>query len=78
MTKLVQPKVGKLQGGAIMFVKGADGGQFHGQVTASGALAQHATIADVSVTTIVWTTADKAKVNTIIAALEDIGVLATS
>lgn len=38
---------------------------------------QAAHIVDVAATTIAWTTADKAKVNSIIAALENVGVLAT-
>ncbi len=39
---------------------------------------QASTIADVSVATIAWTTGDKAKVNSVLAALEGVGVLATS
>lgn len=39
---------------------------------------QAPTIADVSVATIAWTTGDKAKVNTLLAALEGVGILATS
>lgn len=39
---------------------------------------QASAIADVSVATIAWTTGDKAKVNSVIAALEGVGILATS
>lgn len=39
---------------------------------------QAATIADVSTATIAWTTAEKGRVNSILAALEGVGILATS
>ncbi len=38
---------------------------------------QASAIVDVSTSTIAWTTQDKAKVNSIIAALEGVGILAT-
>lgn len=39
---------------------------------------QAATIAAVSTTTIAWTTGDKGKVNSIITALKNVGILATA
>jgi len=39
---------------------------------------QASTIADVSTATIAWTTAEKGRVNSILAALEGVGILATS
>lgn len=39
---------------------------------------QASTIADVSTTTIAWTTGDKGKFNSILTALEGAGILATS
>ena len=39
---------------------------------------QAATITDVSTATIAWTTAEKGRVNSILAALEGVGILATS
>lgn len=78
MATTYQPLVYKEQGGNTLVIQGKDGGVIKGQATAGATPAQHATIADVSVATIAWTTGDKAKVNTLIAALENIGVLATS
>lgn len=37
-----------------------------------------ATVADVSTATIAWTTAEKGRFNTVLAALEGVGILATS
>lgn len=72
-----QPKVYRKQGGDQLVV--ASGGQVNvesgGQITAAGTQAAH--IADVAGTT-AWTTGDKAKVNTLFAALEGVGILATS
>lgn len=73
-----QPKVYREQGGATLVIKGHDGGVIKGTTTANATPAQHAHIADVSVATVAWTTGDKAKINTLLGALEDIGVLATS
>lgn len=73
-----QPKVYREQGGNALVVKGHDGGVVKGTTSAAATPAQAAAIADVSTATIAWTTGDKAKVNSIIAALEGIGVLATS
>lgn len=39
---------------------------------------QASTIADVSTATIAWSTAEKGRVNAILAALEGVGILATS
>lgn len=64
------PLVYMEQGGGELVVKSG------GQITAAGT--QASAIADVSVATIAWTTGDKAKVNSIIAALEGVGILATS
>lgn len=71
-------KVFMNQGAGSLSVRAKDGGQVLGQSTASGSLAQAATIADVSVTTVAWTTGDKAKVNAVLTALENVGILATS
>ena len=66
------------QGGAALVV--ASGGtivmQTGGKIVPNSET-QATAIADVSVATIAWTTGDKAKVNSIIAALEGVGVLAT-
>lgn len=66
------------QGGAALVV--ATGGKVvmaGGKIT-PGTETVAPAIADVSTATIAWTTQDKAKVNSIIAALEGVGVLATS
>jgi len=73
-----QPLVYKEQGGNTLVIRAKDGGVIKGQATASGTPAQAVTIADVSVATIAWTTGDKAKINSILAALENVGILATS
>lgn len=66
------------QGGTALVV--ATGGKIvmAGGKIVPGSETLAANIANVSTTTIAWTTADKAKVNTIIAALKGIGALATS
>lgn len=73
-----QPLVYRQQGGDILVV--ASGGDINvesgGTISNDGT--QASTIADVSVSTVVWTTGDKAKVNSILAALEGVGVLATA
>lgn len=67
------------QGGSAMVV--ANGGklvvQTGGQIVPNSET-QASAIADVSTATVAWTTGDKAKVNSIILALEGVGVLATS
>jgi len=73
------PKVYRASGGDSLVV--ASGGTI--KVETGGKLVpnsgtQAATIADVSTATIAWTTADKAKVNSILLALEGVGVLAAS
>lgn len=73
-----QPKVYREQGGDTLVVRAKDGGVLKGQATAGATPAQAAHIADVSVATVAWTTTDKAKVNTLLAALENLGALATS
>lgn len=72
------PLVYRAQGGSQFVV--ASGGSI--KVETGGSIlpnsgTQASAIADVSVATIAWTTGDKAKVNSIIAALEGVGVLAT-
>lgn len=73
-----QPLVYRQQGGDILVV--ASGGEINvepgGTITADGTQASN--IADVSVSTVVWTTGDKAKVNDILAVLEGLGATATS
>lgn len=73
-----QPKVYREQGGNTFVIKGHDGGVFKGTTSAAATPAQAAHIADVSTATVAWTTGDKAKVNTLLKALEGVGVLATS
>ena len=74
-----QPKVYRQQGGSVLVVKGkGNGGAIYGTTSAAATPAQAATIADVSTATIAWTTGDKAKVNSILAALEGCGILATA
>lgn len=73
-----QPLVYREQGGNVLVVKGHDGGVVKGTTSAGATPAQHAHIADVAAATALWTTGDKAKVNTLFAALEGVGVLATS
>lgn len=72
-----QPKVYRKQGGDELVV--ASGGEVNvesgGKVTNAGTQAAH--IADVAGTA-TWTTGDKAKINTLFAALEGVGILATS
>jgi hypothetical protein len=73
-----QPKFYRKEGGDTAVV--ASGGSIDvesgGTITNDGTQASH--IADVSVTTVAWTTGDKAKVNSILAAMEGVGILATS
>jgi len=73
------PLVYMEQGGDTQVVK--SGGKVKietgGQIVPNSGT-QASTIADVSVATIAWTTGDKAKVNSILSALEGVGVLATS
>ena len=72
-------KVYRRQGGAAMVVANAGkivvqtGGQI---VPNSETQASH--IADVSTSTIAWTTTEKALINSALAALEGVGILATS
>ena len=73
-----QPKVYREQGGDTFVVLAKDGGVIKGQATAGATPAQAAHIADVSVTTVAWTTTDKAKINTLFANLEKVGIHATS
>lgn len=67
------------QGGAALVV--GSGGkivmQTGGQLVPNSET-QAAHIADVSVATVAWTTAEKGRVNTLLAALEGVGILATS
>ena len=73
------PLVYMQQGGDVMVVK--SGGNIKvetGGLITPNSGTQASTIADVSVATIAWTTGDKAKVNSILAALEGVGILATS
>lgn len=72
-------KVYRRQGGDALVV-GASGKlvvQTGGQIVPNSET-QASAIADVSTATIAWTTADKAKVNSVISALEGVGILATS
>lgn len=73
-----EPKVYMEQSGDTFVVRAADGGVIKGQASAGGTPAQASHIADVSVATVAWTTGDKAKVNSILAALENTGILALS
>lgn len=73
-----EPKVYREQGGNTLVVRAKDGGVIKGQAAAAGTPAQAATIAAVGLTTVAWTTTDKAKVNSIITALKNVGILATS
>lgn len=73
-----QPKVYREQGGNAFVIKGHDSGVFKGTTSAAATPAQASAIADVSTATVAWTTGDKAKVNSILAALEGVGILATS
>jgi hypothetical protein len=72
-------KVYRRQGGSEQVI--ANGGklvvQTGGKIVPNSET-QAAHITDVSTATIAWTTGDKAKVNTVLAALEGVGVLATS
>ncbi|NGO50436.1 hypothetical protein [Allomesorhizobium camelthorni] len=72
-------KVYRRQGGDAQVI--AAGGklvvQTGGQIVPNSET-QAANIADVSTATIAWTTGDKAKVNSVFAALKGVGVLATS
>ena len=78
MANTYQPLVYKEHGGNIFVIRAKDGGVFKGQATASGTPAQHAHIADVSVATVAWTTDEKTLFNTLLAAVENVGILATS
>lgn len=74
-----QPLVYREHGGDNLVIKGTgNGGQVKGTTSAAATPAQAAAITAVSVATVAWTTGDKAKVNSLIVALENIGVLATS
>jgi hypothetical protein len=73
-----QPKIYREQGGETFVIRAKDGGVFKGQSSAAGTPAQAAHIANVSVTTVAWTTTDKAKINTLLLAIENVGILATS
>jgi hypothetical protein len=73
-----EPKVYREQGGNTLVILGRNGGVVKGQTSAAATPAAAAAIADVGVTTAVWTTADKGKVNSIMAALRGVGILATS
>lgn len=72
-------KVYKRQGGEALVVQ--SGGTIvikTGGKIVPDSETQAATIAAVNTTTIAWTTADKGRVNSIITALKNVGVLATS
>lgn len=73
-----ETKVYMEHGGNSLAVRAKDGGAIKGQSAAAGTPAQAAHIANVSVATVAWTTGDKAKVNSILTALENVGILATS
>lgn len=72
-------KIYRRQGGAEEVI--ANGGklvvQTGGKIVPNSET-QAATIVDVSTATIAWTTAEKGRVNSILAALEGVGILATS
>lgn len=72
-------KVYVAQGGDQMVV--ANGGKL--KIETGGAIVPNsgtkaATVADVSTATIAWTTAEKGRFNSVLAALEGVGILATS
>jgi len=89
-----QPLVYKEQGGKVLVVRAKDGGSFKGQSTASGTPAQASHVADATTSyafasgadftsTIAGTietavNSNATKINSILTALENIGVLATS
>lgn len=73
-----EPLVYRDQGGDVLVIKGNDGGVVKGTTSSGATPAQHAHIADVSTATVAWTTGDKAKINTLLGALEDVGILKTS
>lgn len=73
-----QPKTYREQGGNTFVVLGRNGGVIKGQTSAAATPAQAAAIANVTATTGAWTTTDKAKINTMLAALRGVGILATS
>lgn len=75
---IYEPKVYREQGGNTLVIRAKDGGVIKGQSAAAGTPAQASHIADVSVATVAWTTTDKDKVNSILAALENVGIFATS
>ena len=67
------------QGGTAMVV--ASGGKIVMQTGAQlvpNSESQAAHIANVSTTTVAWSAPDKAKINTLLAALRGVGILATS
>lgn len=78
MASTYQPLVYKEQGGNTLVVLAKDGGVIKGQATAGATPAQAAHITDVSVATVAWTTAEKGRFNSLLAACENVGILATS
>lgn len=67
------------QGGSAMVV--GNGGSIvmqTGSAIVPNSETQASHIADVSTATIAWTTAEKGRVNTLLAAIEGVGILATS
>lgn len=70
------PKVGREQGGSNFFVRARDGGSIKGQATTGGAVTQAAHIADAATTG--FSSGTAVKINSILAALENVGILATA
>ncbi len=73
------PKVYMRQGGDALVI--AQGGVI--KIETGGAIVPNSgtkasTIADVSTATVAWTTAEKGRFNSVLAALEGVGILATA